>query len=725
MPRSPSPARSMSRSPSRSLSPEESDTIRIGKLTKNVSAIHIEEIFDVYGKIVDIDLPIIKRLGTHKGTAWVSFASPAAAAKAASYMDGGQIDGSSITVDLEPLSPRGGPPAGRGPHLVALPADNRSPLVVLLSTIVRRKTGPAAAARRDVRATASVTAEDEICQGHRVPTIEPEDPPKESESSNNKQGNDSADSARIGWAFLSQYYSFLNKDPGRLHCFYTKRSTLIHSTEGDDTAACYGQQEIHAKIMSLKFEDCKVYISNVDSQSSADGGIIVQVIGEMSNANGSWRKFAQTFFLAEQPSGYFVLNDICRYIKEEGDETETAAPTPVTCAPAVSAPTDQEEQPQAAVEVPPTSVESVLFNDAPAVQPEEEEENLAEPEEAVPEIQKDEPATSSVDSFTFHGDSALLSSPQANGDAIGVEDKRELAPSQQVDTTAPPVPEVASDVVIDEPSPAAAEEAPEEKPQPAAEPAHAHPEPATEAKLANSPTPAPAAPVKPTSWASLAASGTSKWGQISHQTKGVSSAAAPPAAVLAPSSSSLPASSSPASHAAYASTATPSTTGAPFTEPVLAVQTTACFVKGVVETVSDKALRDALTSRFGPLKEMDIVRSKACAFVEFTSLEAARRAIQASLRPSDGGEGGIHIDVGQSMPARINVVERMQKGERPISNRARGGGAVGAPPGRDVQGPNRGGRGGAAQRGGSSARGGRGGTKVGTTATATGSAAAK
>ena len=38
--------------------------------------------------------------------------------------------------------------------------------------------------------------------------------------------------------------------------------------------------------MSLGFEDCKVYISNVDSQSSAEGGIIVQVIGEMSNRGG-------------------------------------------------------------------------------------------------------------------------------------------------------------------------------------------------------------------------------------------------------------------------------------------------------------------------------------------------------------------------------------------------------------------------------------------------------
>ena len=30
-------------------------------------------------------------------------------------------------------------------------------------------------------------------------------------------------------------------------------------------------QEIHAKIMSLQLDDCKVYISNVDSQGSAGG----------------------------------------------------------------------------------------------------------------------------------------------------------------------------------------------------------------------------------------------------------------------------------------------------------------------------------------------------------------------------------------------------------------------------------------------------------------------
>lgn len=39
-----------------------------------------------------------------------------------------------------------------------------------------------------------------------------------------------------------QYYTFVNKDPAKLHCFYTKKSTLIHGVEGEDCTPCYGQQ---------------------------------------------------------------------------------------------------------------------------------------------------------------------------------------------------------------------------------------------------------------------------------------------------------------------------------------------------------------------------------------------------------------------------------------------------------------------------------------------------
>ena len=45
----------------------------------------------------------------------------------------------------------------------------------------------------------------------------------------------------VGWQFVPQYYTFVNKHPHRLHCFYTKSSTFIHGTEGEDGKPCFGQ----------------------------------------------------------------------------------------------------------------------------------------------------------------------------------------------------------------------------------------------------------------------------------------------------------------------------------------------------------------------------------------------------------------------------------------------------------------------------------------------------
>ena len=82
-------------------------------------------------------------------------------------------------------------------------------------------------------------------------------------------------------------------------------------------------QAIAERIKELDFQDCKVRVSNVDSQASFNN-IVIQVIGEISNKSAPHRKFVQTFVLAQQqqPNGYFVLNDIFRYINEE-DEDET------------------------------------------------------------------------------------------------------------------------------------------------------------------------------------------------------------------------------------------------------------------------------------------------------------------------------------------------------------------------------------------------------------------
>ncbi|BGP31636.1 hypothetical protein JCM10296v2_003408 [Rhodotorula toruloides] len=499
--------------------------------------------------------------------------------------------------------------------------------------------------------------------------------------------SDATDSARIGWAFLSQYYSFLNKDPARLHCFYTKRSTLIHGTEGEDSTPCYGQQEIHAKIMSLKLDDCKVYISNVDSQSSAEGGIIVQVLGELSNANGPWRKFVQTFFLAEQPNGYFVLNDICRYIKEEGDES------PETPTPAV--------QHEAAQDGAPASVQSILFDDKANLFTNEDQ------EVAQPQAEDEQPHGD--DSFTFHSPSDLTSAT-TNGASSG------QAPAatevEHTDATAD-APEASEPTEAAETLPAAEESAPAQPEEtetpvpvetPAAEQATAEQPQAAESaspptsESAAATTPAPAAPAAaptPKSWASLAASNSTKWGRLSNESKGVSSATSSgpsPAVERAPAPVAAP---------------SPSTAQPQFAESVMAIRTPSCFVKGVIETVSEQALKDTLISRFGPLKEVDIVRNKACAFIEFEKLDHARRAIQTSLRQAEGGEGGIMItvDPATGAQARINIVERKPHDQRPKrADGATRGGRGGSSGGTGGRGGARGGRIGTSARGGPAAK---------------------
>ncbi|KAF8949867.1 hypothetical protein BGZ52_004530 [Haplosporangium bisporale] len=130
------------------------------------------------------------------------------------------------------------------------------------------------------------------------------------------------DAQEIGAMFANEYYTFLSKEPARLHCFYSKNSTLSHGFQGEATEVCVGQQAIKAKIGGLDFEDCRVLLTNIDCQQSFGGSIIIQILGELANRGGPAQKFSQTFLLAEQPKGYYVLNDIFRYMKDDYDDED-------------------------------------------------------------------------------------------------------------------------------------------------------------------------------------------------------------------------------------------------------------------------------------------------------------------------------------------------------------------------------------------------------------------
>lgn len=111
-------------------------------------------------------------------------------------------------------------------------------------------------------------------------------------------------------------------------------------------------QAIAERIKQLDIQDCKVRVLNVDSQESLKN-ILVQVIGEMSNKAEPHRKFVQSFVLAEQPSGYYVLNDVFRYIVLDEDEFENGTGSgPAETIPPASGPDAPSlaTQPQATLE---------------------------------------------------------------------------------------------------------------------------------------------------------------------------------------------------------------------------------------------------------------------------------------------------------------------------------------------------------------------------------------
>ncbi|KAF9600928.1 hypothetical protein IFM89_014055 [Coptis chinensis] len=95
-------------------------------------------------------------------------------------------------------------------------------------------------------------------------------------------------------------------------------------------------------ILSMDYKKCKAEIKTIDAQDSYKGGVVVQVTGCLIVKDNMKRKFTQSFYLTPQDKGYFVLNDIFRYVIEyetvESDTvaiavngvTENATSTPVT-----------------------------------------------------------------------------------------------------------------------------------------------------------------------------------------------------------------------------------------------------------------------------------------------------------------------------------------------------------------------------------------------------------
>ncbi|KAK4835219.1 hypothetical protein QYF36_007039 [Acer negundo] len=70
----------------------------------------------------------------------------------------------------------------------------------------------------------------------------------------------------------------------------------------------------------MDYYHLQIEILTVDAQGSYCSGMIVLVIGFLTEKDNVKRKFAQSFFLTPQEKGFFVLNAVFRYVDDHEDQ---------------------------------------------------------------------------------------------------------------------------------------------------------------------------------------------------------------------------------------------------------------------------------------------------------------------------------------------------------------------------------------------------------------------
>lgn len=132
------------------------------------------------------------------------------------------------------------------------------------------------------------------------------------ESSHSSRPSLKPDPKTVADQFSHQYYTVFSNYPRYLYRFYDTESTMTVSEVLENgsmkCSTAESQEGIHDLVLEM-FEDTTVKLGHVLPQFSQNGGIVMQVTGTLTT-KGVERSFAQSFFLAVQDKGFYVLNDI-------------------------------------------------------------------------------------------------------------------------------------------------------------------------------------------------------------------------------------------------------------------------------------------------------------------------------------------------------------------------------------------------------------------------------
>ncbi|XWS64178.1 hypothetical protein CRYUN_Cryun06bG0164100 [Craigia yunnanensis] len=126
-----------------------------------------------------------------------------------------------------------------------------------------------------------------------------------------------SDAQGIGTAFAKQFYTVLHNDPTQAYKFYLDLSVLSRPDPNGVMKSVTTVKDINELILSSDYQSYKAEISFADAQFSYANGVFVVVTGSLIGKDDVRRKFTQSFFLAPQEGGYYVLNDVFRYVDDK------------------------------------------------------------------------------------------------------------------------------------------------------------------------------------------------------------------------------------------------------------------------------------------------------------------------------------------------------------------------------------------------------------------------
>ncbi|XP_074272788.1 nuclear transport factor 2-like [Silene latifolia] len=121
----------------------------------------------------------------------------------------------------------------------------------------------------------------------------------------------------IGNAFVNQFYKIMHTKPQLAYQFFNDSSTMSRPGPTGDLMTVTTMKGIKDLILSLDYKNWKSEILTVTTQASYMDGITISVTGCLTGQDNVRRKFTESFFLAPQDNGYFVHNDVFKFITED------------------------------------------------------------------------------------------------------------------------------------------------------------------------------------------------------------------------------------------------------------------------------------------------------------------------------------------------------------------------------------------------------------------------